>query len=91
MLDWSRKDLSGKSGVPRATIADYEASLTVSMLPGNLVKIVEAFGRQGVIFIDADGVNGSDVRWRKEPRQSGQTGKLIRERVEATSTRRGAA
>jgi transcriptional regulator with XRE-family HTH domain len=67
MLDWSRKDLSGKCGVPRSTIADYEAGRTVCMLSGNLAKIVEAFGRQGVIFIAGDGVNGSGVRWRKEP------------------------
>lgn len=65
LLDWSRKQLSDASGVPHSTIADYESGRTSSMLSENLRKIVEAFAKHGVAFVDADKTAGPGVRLKK--------------------------
>ena len=64
LLDWTRQRLSEESGVPRSTIADYEAGRTASMLTANAGKLEAAFQRAGVEFTPSNHPHGAGLRWR---------------------------
>ena len=53
LLDWTRKRLAEESGVPRSTLADFEAGRTDSMLTKNAGKLETALNRAGVVFLDS--------------------------------------
>jgi len=66
LLDWTRHQLSKASGVPHSTIADFERGRTKSMLTENAGKLVIAFARAGVVFVDADKTAGPGVRLKNQ-------------------------
>jgi predicted transcriptional regulator len=55
MLDWSRADLAGRSGVADRTIVDFEAG-DRQPRAGTMKKLRDAFEAEGIVFLPGTGV-----------------------------------
>jgi transcriptional regulator with XRE-family HTH domain len=62
LLDWQRKDLCEAAKVKHSTLADFEKGRTESMLSQTMGRIIEAFEKEGVVFIGRLGVAFKEER-----------------------------
>jgi len=69
LLDWSRDDLAGKSGVAAITAVGFEHGRTDPKV-STLYKWKRALEAAGVRFIDGDDANGTGVRFRDKKAES---------------------
>jgi transcriptional regulator with XRE-family HTH domain len=66
LLKWSRQDLAKASSTGRETVQDFE-SRGSNPKRATLMAWERALKKAGVLFIDADEINGPGVRFRDKP------------------------